>query len=335
MSESINLNKGCGCCADSVSTPQTLANRPGLNALAYRAGTHASFFESMKSRLSSRDYPALAGLHTRVSDDPAIALLDAWATVADVLTFYNERNVNEGYLRTATQRRSVLEMAQLVGYQLRPGVSASTFLAFSLDNNALKETTIPKGSRAQSIPGPGELPQSFETSEDLQARKEWNNLKPRMAKPINITTDNVLVNNRIYAEGTALNLKSDDHLVFVYGDGDDQKYIRRVKEAKVFFAENKTEIMLQPVFTDIAAHTVINILKGFQQDFEAIKAPGSQSYAYVDGTERYKYILRNIQLGTWRNSADIANASGAGIGDTAQPELKKVANSFIEKLKKA
>ena len=45
-----------------------------------------------------------------------IALLDAWATVGDVLTFYQERIANEGYLRTATERRSVLELARLVGY---------------------------------------------------------------------------------------------------------------------------------------------------------------------------------------------------------------------------
>ena len=50
-------------------------------------------------------YP-LRNLKTRDPNDFAIALLDAWATVADVLTFYHERIANEGYLRTATERRS-------------------------------------------------------------------------------------------------------------------------------------------------------------------------------------------------------------------------------------
>lgn len=66
-------------------------------------------------------YP-LRKLTSREADDATIALLDAWATVADVLTFYQERIANEGYLRTATERRSVLELARLVGYQPRPGV---------------------------------------------------------------------------------------------------------------------------------------------------------------------------------------------------------------------
>ncbi len=322
MSNSNNSITDCGCCAGvEVSTPQTLMNRPGLDALSYRVGTHASFFSSMQARLSSRDYPALARLNTRALDDPAIALLDAWATVADVLSFYNERNVNEGYLRTATQRRSVLEMAQLVGYQLRPGVSASTFLAFSLDDNAQEETLIPKGSRAQSIPGPGELPQSFETSEDLKARRAWNNLKPRMTKPLNITSDDVLTIEKIYAEGTALNLKTDDHLVFVYGEAEDQKYIRRVQETKSLFAENKTEIILQPVFRDIATQSVLEILDGFKKEFSKVK-----------GEERFNYLVTNINLGSWRSFSEIEQAAGVGIADTAQPDLKNLVEEFVKKL---
>ena len=59
----------------------------------------------------------LRSLTTREESDPSIALLDGWATVADVLGFYQERIANnEGYLRTATERRSVLELARLVGY---------------------------------------------------------------------------------------------------------------------------------------------------------------------------------------------------------------------------
>jgi len=47
---------------------------------------------------------------TRADDDFAIGLLDAWAVVSDVLTFYQERIANESYLRIATaERRSVLE----------------------------------------------------------------------------------------------------------------------------------------------------------------------------------------------------------------------------------
>src|SRR5215475_5829488 len=191
----------CGCCEGvQVLTPMKRTNRPGLGALSYRVGTHSTFLETMKARLSSLTVqttdedgqPAgtvrpLAGLTTREQDDPSIALLDAWATVADVLSFYQERIANEGYLRTAIERRSVLELARLVGYTLRPGVAATVFLAYTLDNNQLVPVEIPAGARSQSIPGPGELPQSFETSDPLDARQEWNNLQVRLTKPQDVT----------------------------------------------------------------------------------------------------------------------------------------------------
>ncbi|MGA7933292.1 MAG: hypothetical protein WCA35_07070, partial [Kovacikia sp.] len=113
------MNESCGCCeGPDIITPISTANRPGLDALVYRVGTHSTFLETMKARLSSNEFGSLANLRTRDANDPAIALLDAWATVADVLTFYQERIANEGYLWTATERRSVLELARLVGYTL-------------------------------------------------------------------------------------------------------------------------------------------------------------------------------------------------------------------------
>jgi hypothetical protein len=46
----------CGCCEGiQLVTPQSTTNRPGLNALTYRVGTHATFLETMLARLSSKD----------------------------------------------------------------------------------------------------------------------------------------------------------------------------------------------------------------------------------------------------------------------------------------
>ena len=161
------MNEPCGCCEISTVTPESEANRPGLTTLAYRVGTHATFLETMLARLASLylDIPSLDGgrtdriyplkqLATRETRDPSIALLDAWAVVADVLAFYQERIANEGYLRTAMERRSILELARLVGYKLRPGIASSVYLAFTVSNDF--EGDIPAGTRAQSVPGTGE-----------------------------------------------------------------------------------------------------------------------------------------------------------------------------------
>jgi predicted phage baseplate assembly protein len=182
----------CDCCHSGESQPR-LHNPPGLPSLAYRISKYGDFLRRMLARLSREGveespnvfrYP-LAGLTTRDADDPAIALLDAWAVIGHVLTFYQERLANEGFLRTATERRSILELAGLIGYQLNPGVSASAHLAFEVDTAAGAPPTavIPRGTRVQSVPGQGELPQPFETVEDITARVEWNALRPRQLRP--------------------------------------------------------------------------------------------------------------------------------------------------------
>ncbi|MBD2773366.1 putative baseplate assembly protein [Iningainema tapete] len=259
------MNNTCGCCEGIEQlTPTPTINRPGLSAIAYRVGTHGSFLETMQARLSNfylevpspndssktqKLYPLL-GLKTRLSSDPAIAFLDAWAIVADVLTFYQERIANEGYLRTATERRSILELARLVGYELRPGVAASVYLAYTLENN--QNVEIVAGNRAQSLPEPGELPQSFETSQKLIAKSAWNNLKPRLTRPQKLS----LATDKLYLQGVATNLKPNDPLLFVSSN---EQVLRRVRNVEVQSAENRTRIISQDTSTQAVASTSISV----------------------------------------------------------------------------
>jgi Baseplate J-like protein len=223
------------------------ANRPGLAAITYRVGTYGSFFESMKARLSGADHPALSALKTRELDDASIALLDAWAVVGDVLSFYQERIANEGYLRTATERRSVLELSKLLGYALRPGVAATVYFAYTLEKDS-EPVEVPKGSRAQSIPAPGETAQSFETSEALKAQVEWSELKPRLTRPQNIQSklDAGIVKlstDTIYFAGTSTRLNSGDALLFEFAFGD--PVLRHVKRVETDQETQRTKVILQ------------------------------------------------------------------------------------------
>src|SRR5450755_392374 len=255
-----------GCCEGIEQvTPVTLTNRPGLSALVYRVGTQATFFETMLARLSSLSVPSAAdqttpvyplqALTTRSTGDPALALLDAWAIVGDVFTFYQERIANEGYLRTATHRRSILELVRLVGYKPGPGVASSTYLAYTLQNGY--DTLIPASSRAQSIPAAGQLPQSFETSLDLQARSAWSNMQPRMSIPEyitqNATDPNVIDVNTpdgsVYLASIATNLKPNDPVLFVFDDGDGQQVFAHVQGVTPYPAQKYTSVTFPVGFT--------------------------------------------------------------------------------------
>ena len=216
MDQQVNISPTdlCGCCEGlGPSTPVEVYNRPGLAAIAYRVGTHSLFKESMLARLSASDLPALRGLNTRDDDDFAVALADAWAMVADVLTFYQERVANESYLRTATERGSLLELARLIGYMPRPGVAASTHLVFTLEDapGSPRAATIDAGTKVQSLPGQDELPQTFETVEKIEARVEWNELRPRRSKPQVPTFQDT----HTYLSGVTTGLQPGDPLLVV------------------------------------------------------------------------------------------------------------------------
>lgn len=234
----LNLND-CGCCEGiRVQTPVEITNRPGLSAIAYRVGTHAQFKQSMLAHLSS------SRLTTRANDDFTIALLDAWATVADVLTFYQERIANESYLRTATERVSILYLARLIGYELRPGVAASTYLAFTLENapGAPHKALIDIGTKVQSIPGQGEKPQIFETIEKIEARSEWNVIKPRLTQRHPVRRNM----NLFFFEGVTTGLKSGDGLLIILDDRSNPVY-RQVGEVTIQSEQQRTLVKLQPL----------------------------------------------------------------------------------------
>ncbi len=239
----------CGCCGGtSVQTPRGEANAPGLPAISYRTGTWATFRESMLARLSSAKLPALAPLTTRKDDDFSIALLDATAIVLDVLTFYQERLANESYLRTATQLDSLTQLSRLIGYQPGPGVAASTYLAFTIRaatglpaDPTTKAITIPQGTQVQSVADQGGSPQSFETSNDVLAKADWNAMRVLTGGPWQPARGDASV----YLAGTATHLQPGD-LILVVGDkrvedpSSDTWDVRAVTSVQVDTAKQRT-----------------------------------------------------------------------------------------------
>ena len=172
----------CGCCEPPAGlVPIEITSRPGLSAIAYRVGAFSSFRQSLLQAIAGT--PELSALRTRLSDDYTITILELWSTVADILTFYQERIANEAYLRTATQRDSILRLARLLDYHLNPGMAATTLLAFTVEEN--KNVGIPVGLLVQSVPGQDEQPQKFETTESITADFRLNRL-PIYPRPSSI-----------------------------------------------------------------------------------------------------------------------------------------------------
>jgi hypothetical protein len=241
------LQNACGCCNGiEARSPVLIQNRPGLSAVAYRIGDHADVLASMLARLSSQDYPALSQLRTRDKDDFSIALLDAYAGMADVLSFYQERTANESWLRTARERFSLQEMARLIGYRLNPGVAAETWLAFTVEeaDGAPEKVRLDTGTRVQSVPGQDEKPQTFETVEKFTARPDWNSIAVQSSIPWQPQKGD----RDLFLSGTNHNLQPGDVILIVgehrrLNPGSERWDARMLDKVEVDSANDRTRVV--------------------------------------------------------------------------------------------
>jgi uncharacterized phage protein gp47/JayE len=81
--------------------------------------------------------------------DFGVVLLELFSYCGDILSYYTDRVAQEAYLPTATQRQSLLNIAQLLGYTPSNGVPAQGTVTF-ITNNPGPAVVIPQGTQVQS-----------------------------------------------------------------------------------------------------------------------------------------------------------------------------------------
>jgi hypothetical protein len=153
------------CPCDRFVHPEVIRNPAGLSSILYRVGTFASFREALlRARPGEQN---LAHWSPGAEGDLAVQLVEWWAYLADVLTFYNERIANGAYLRTAHLPGAVERIVRVLGYRPRPGIGATATLAARTSSK--KPITLPAGFAIQSKPAPGKQPEIFELDAEATA----------------------------------------------------------------------------------------------------------------------------------------------------------------------
>jgi baseplate J-like protein len=234
----------CGCCEGvEITTPLLIDNEAGLQEVVFRIGTHGSFKKSMLAGISGS--VTLKDFTSRKDDDPGIALTDAWATVLDVLTFYQARIIQEGYIRTANERLSLVELSRHISYRPKPGVAAGVWLSFFLDESpgAPTEAIIENKTKVQSIPGQDETAQVFETIESIDAKTRWNAIRPALTEQQSLSKGCT----EMYLEGTSTQLQIGDTILIVGSErfsdpGSERWDLRTITEVIPNQASNNTFI---------------------------------------------------------------------------------------------
>jgi hypothetical protein len=255
LCETISLTPA-GCCdpPPAVDTGD-ITNPPGQDVIVYRGGTFPLFQARLLAALQAR-LPAWRDLGRR---DYGLALLDMWATLADIITFYQERIASEAFLRTAVRRESLIRIAALVDYRPNPGASAATYLAFTVDppkpGEAPKTITLPAGFRCQTKPAPSAPPLPFETDEAITADASLN-----LMKVASLQQQSLGFGDRgVILQGTQTGLRLGDRLLVVgqerRGDPTREEWdLRRVSVVTPDAATNTTRVDWQEPLGHVNPH---------------------------------------------------------------------------------
>lgn len=146
------------CRCDKFEHPSKLNIAAGLSSIPRQIAGFPEFRRAMLAII--RQHPALYHWSARGDDDFGIMLLEMWAYVSDVQSFYDEVIAHEVYMRTARLRPSLRKLVNLLGYVPRPAVAASVSLATLAEGR--KPVVLPKGLAFRSSAFDSEAPQVFE-----------------------------------------------------------------------------------------------------------------------------------------------------------------------------
>jgi hypothetical protein len=108
----------------------------------YTARDYTSLLQAMREAIPAR-LPQWTDFGNEA--DAGTVLLELFAHVGDVVSYYTDRVANEAFLGTARTRRSVIDHLALIGYQLATAAPAATLLSVSVRADVQDIVTINQG----------------------------------------------------------------------------------------------------------------------------------------------------------------------------------------------
>jgi hypothetical protein len=83
----------------------------------------------------------------RSEADFGVVMIELFAYMADILSYYQDRMANEAFLATAQERRSVIHHLRLIGYEMLPAAPATASLSILVGNNRNETIEIRRGDQ--------------------------------------------------------------------------------------------------------------------------------------------------------------------------------------------
>lgn len=118
---------------------------PTTGSIDYTNRDYLSFRQAMLDAVRPDSADSLMPEWTSQSDnDFGVVLIELFAYVADILSYYGDRVAAEAFLLTATQRSSLINIAALMDYRPEGQAAATVDLVFSSDS--AEDVLIPTGT---------------------------------------------------------------------------------------------------------------------------------------------------------------------------------------------
>ena len=173
------------CRVERIADPVGRDRRPGLPAIRRRVATHGTGDRVDDAARLSR--PDLPGLHAsedarrRPGPSRAVALVDAGCRRSGHRVVLHRPLANESYLRTATERRSLVEVLALgsATRSSRGPPRPSTSRSPSRARRGRHRSPRCRRNGGAEHAGPGPAAGRVETLADLVASPAWNTLRPQ------------------------------------------------------------------------------------------------------------------------------------------------------------
>jgi hypothetical protein len=171
---------------------------------------------------TGRDYYAIrseliARIQSRIPEwtasDPAdfgVALVEAFAYMGDLMSYYIDRNANESFINTAVQRQSVLNIAQTYGYI--PAGYRQSYTSLTFTNTSNTEVTIPAGTIVSGDVVVGDTVETvyFTTAADVTIIEQvdetagTNDTTSYHGRSVILVSDNSTINGELIGTSTGL-----------------------------------------------------------------------------------------------------------------------------------
>ncbi|HEY6805615.1 MAG TPA: hypothetical protein VI306_18700 [Pyrinomonadaceae bacterium] len=228
------------CICDDFKFPPDLAIRAGLTHLPRQLGTFAEFRRALLRAASIRttallenhplwslrylterdrdglkkELTAFGEWRGRHPEDFGMMLIEMWAYVCDLTSFYDSVFANDSYVGTSVRRDSIRKLVDPLGYLPRPAVAALAELAVFADGK--RAVSLPVGTAFSSGAFDGHPPQIFELGQQTTIHpllNEWTVLPIRRSV---FSTFGVL-NSTFLCELGSVNVKEGDLVMVKVG----------------------------------------------------------------------------------------------------------------------